>query len=345
MSSNPPLLDDLALLALDALDASDAEQLEAAAAVDPQAARALGELRELAALLAGDGEPAGATLAPLAVERALAARPAGRSLLPLPTDEIGEVEAFALTVAAAAAAIEGTDGAQADAPCEAYGSVRELVAHLVAIEEYVGGQCGLCPLPGPLDADHVSVGQQTMAAWRSHPWAEVRAAWLERTAATLAHVRALDDAALDAPVSFHGQPMRLRDLLVIRTFELWTHTDDLARAFGRPLTTPDAGRLRVMTALAMDLLPPAMGLRSLARPGAVARIVLTGAGGGTWLRPLDPAGQVHGRSADVVLVADATDYCRLAANRLTPDTIEVDVEGDEALARDVLAAASAFALD
>jgi hypothetical protein len=41
-------------------------------------------------------------------------------------------------------------------------------------------------------------------------------------------------------------------------------------------------------------------------------------------------------------VLDVVDYCRLAARRLTPDDVTVTVEGDAALARQVLVGAGVF---
>jgi hypothetical protein len=74
--------------------------------------------------------------------------------------------------------------------------------------------------------------------------------------------------------------------------------------------------------------------------GRTARIVLTGPGGGTWDQPLG-LGETAGEP-DTTLVLDVVDYCRLAARRLTPDDVTVTVEGDAALARQVLVGAGVF---
>jgi hypothetical protein len=50
-------------------------------------------------------------------------------------------------------------------------------------------------------------------------------------------------------------------------------------------------------------------------------------------------------AATVAIVTDAVGFCRLAANRLTPDDLDVNVTGDPARAAAVLAAATTLALD
>jgi hypothetical protein len=73
------------------------------------------------------------------------------------------------------------------------------------------------------------------------------------------------------------------------------------------------------------------------------RLVLTGPGGGTW----DVV--IGGDAAEPVaigIVTDVVDFCRLAANRLDPADLDMQVTtGDRGRAAGVLAAASALALD
>jgi hypothetical protein len=70
------------------------------------------------------------------------------------------------------------------------------------------------------------------------------------------------------------------------------------------------------------------------------RVVLTGAGGGTWDQALD-LGAPPGH-ADATLVVDVVDYCRLAARRVTPSQLVAVIEGDHELARRVLVGAGVF---
>ncbi len=45
------------------------------------------------------------------------------------------------------------------------------------------------------------------------------------------------------------------------------------------------------------------------------------------------------------IIADATSFCRLVANRLQPADVAAIVTGDQTLGADLLAAAQALALD
>jgi hypothetical protein len=69
--------------------------------------------------------------------------------------------------------------------------------------------------------------------------------------------------------------------------------------------------------------------------------VLTGRGGGVWNQPLQ-LGSEPGEPS-VTIVADALDFCRLAAQRIEPTDLDAEVEGPMELAVTVLRGASVFA--
>ena len=286
---------------------------------------------------------------------AMGRRPRGRATEPGPDERIDEVESFRRTVAEIDASLATLDSSGWLAPVPTYGRVRDLVAHLIGIEAYVGAQLGLGPAPTPaaLAADLVGLTEALVAASRFISTDTLLHTWRARTTAVLAAVVA-PTVDLDAPAQWHGQAVRVRDLLVIRTFELWTHTDDVRTAVGATLTTPDGGRLLLMTGLALHLLPTGIDRVGRAHPRRTARVVLTGAGGGAWTVPLGAVTAAPITTApittdeaapDVLLVADATDFCRVAANRLRADDLVAHVEGDPALAEAVLTGSAAFALD
>jgi len=89
--------------------------------------------------------------------------------------------------------------------------------------------------------------------------------------------------------------------------------NDIRQAVGWAPSVPDPSTLRLMTDLAARLLPHAA---ALPEPVEV-RLVLTGPGGGTWDVTMGSAPA----AATVAIVADAVGFCRLAANRLTPETL------------------------
>jgi hypothetical protein len=135
--------------------------------------------------------------------------------------------------------------------------------------------------------------------------------------------------------------LTLDALLLVRTFELWTHENDIQRAVGWEPSAPDASTLRLMTDLGARLLPYAAARAGLAEPVQL-RLVLTGPGGGTWdvtLGPDTPS------PAAVSIVADAVGFCRLVANRIRPGDLDLHVIGDSRHVAPVLAAARTLALD
>jgi uncharacterized protein (TIGR03083 family) len=149
------------------------------------------------------------------------------------------------------------------------------------------------------------------------------------------------ESDLDVIVAIHGVALRLRDLLVARTFELWTHENDIRAAVGLPATVPAPSTLRPMTQLATALLPFGAAVTQLSEPISV-HLVLTGPGGGTW----DVAvGEPADHPGAVGIVTDVVGFCRLFANRVTPSDLDIYVTGDERQAASVLTAAAALALD
>jgi hypothetical protein len=150
---------------------------------------------------------------------------------------------------------------------------------------------------------------------------------------------------LAAKVPMHGASFGLGPRLVMQSFETWIHADDIRRALGRPLEPPSPGDLHAMADFSLRNLPIWMELTGRAHPGRTARVVLTGAGGGSWLVPMGDgtAAETAEAAVDVELEVDVVAWCHRVGERVTTDGIEARVEGDAALARDLLEAASAVA--
>ena len=126
---------------------------------------------------------------------------------------------------------------------------------------------------------------------------------------------------------------------MLRGFELWIHAEDISRAAQAPPTIPSAGSVRAMADLSVATLVPPSAQRAVrSTPARDARVVLTGAGGGTWHLDLGNG------PASALLVLDVIDYCRHAAGRHDRAELSVDVEGDAALAEDLLAASRHLAV-
>jgi uncharacterized protein (TIGR03083 family) len=182
----------------------------------------------------------------------------------------------------------------------------------------------------------------TIEAYRDRPPADVLAEWRVLADETLQRLGSIDEDGLRERRSVHGLDVSTRSVLIMRVFELWTHADDIRRALGHELVAPTPDRLALMADTALRALPLGLAMTGGAAPGRTAKVVLTGPGGGTWLQPM-AFGEVPGEEPDVLVVADVVDYCRLAAQRLSPVELERYVEGDDILADAVLVGAAVFA--
>jgi hypothetical protein len=268
-------------------------------------------MTELADALALVGDAAGAkppaTLRSGILARALATPPA--------------------TVVAPCTPVAAYRGAADDllAVLEAVGD-HELLAHVAGVEELV--LRWLADDPVEVD-DHLAVrAERTVGEW------------LARTREVVAAAEGADPTSA---VHAYGLDVDVEGLLVLRTFELWTHTEDLCRSTGVPVPPPDPARMALLSSRLSEVLPVALAVRDTPAPGRTARLVLTGIAPGCFDVPLAP-GEEPGEP-DVTVLVDVVDICRVAARRADVGTVNVRFEGDEALGRLVLAAADAFAQD
>jgi uncharacterized protein (TIGR03083 family) len=214
--------------------------------------------------------------------------------------------------------------------------VQGLVGHLTGVEEDVH-RC-LVGDPQVAQASHVESTQPAADRQAGRSPAQTRAEWRRAAGRTLDLVYAAGDP--EAEVAVHGMRLPLGALLVVRAFELWIHDNDIRQAVGLPPAVPDPSTLSLMTQTAAQLLPHAAAREGLRELTGV-HLVLTGPGGGTWDISIghSPA------AAQVAIVTDAVGFCRLAANRATPDSLGLHITGDPGRAAAVLAAVSALALD
>jgi hypothetical protein len=175
------------------------------------------------------------------------------------------------------------------------------------------------------------------------PLDEVRALWRESVDAILAWAAS---GVTQGYVPWFGQEVDRDVILAIRAFETWIHTDDIRRALGRALEPPRPSHLHLMAEFSMQSLPAWLVLADRTHPGRYARMVLTGAGGGSWLVPLGPDGAVTRSpdgAADVTVEVDVVDWCHRIGERVTVDAITTRVTGDRDLATDILESASVLA--
>jgi uncharacterized protein (TIGR03083 family) len=163
----------------------------------------------------------------------------------------------------------------------------------------------------------------------------------------LAQIMALDDLSLESEVmGVFGSLVPLERLLRIRTFDSWTHLQDLRRAVGHPgdLATPAAQ----VSALQMARTTSFVLARGIAAPaGTTWRVTVTGpiaferwVGIDDDLRGVDIDQVSRPDIPTIALDTDWETYARLGAGRLdvaAPEVVErARVTGDAELASRVL---------
>jgi uncharacterized protein (TIGR03083 family) len=164
--------------------------------------------------------------------------------------------------------------------------VRDLVVHLVGVERYVLGQLGrTAPVPARRRQDHYPVSIAAASELIGATGANLcRSWWL----AVMEVIAACGQLGSHHPAEYHDLPVSVRGLLVVRTFELWTHGDDIRLATDRRADELDEDRLAIMSGELMRVLSLGMALTGTTQPGRTARIELTGevAGDEALLEPI-----------------------------------------------------------
>lgn len=253
-----------------------------------------------------------------------------------PPAHISGVEVFRRTIASLDGLLTGLDAAEWSVPALRDLDVQGLVGHLVGVEESFDRS-----LRGEPDGgDHVTTTQPAAVRQGGRDATATHREWFDCATRTLAAVSDLDPTT---PVGFYGVTLPLDQMLVVRAFEMWTHDEDVRRATGRALHGPEPESLARMVALVATLLPVGIARAGRVRPETTVRLVLTGAGGGTWDLSLDGT-PVIGRAASRIVV-DATTFCRVVGNRADLAGVDPVVSGDHATATDVFVGAAALALD
>jgi uncharacterized protein (TIGR03083 family) len=258
--------------------------------------------------------------------------------------ELTSHAAFIATAAELGRLLDGLTAEEWARPTQVAGgaSVRDLALHLVGVERYLLGQLGRRPpIDAPRPEDHFEVLRRAAADLDPLDDAAVaRTWWLE----VLNLITACGELGPDHDVAYHHLASPIRGLLTVRTFELWTHDDDIRSAVGLPPNLLDDARLSLMSSALVQALPLGMALAGTTQRGRTARIDLTGPGARTsFVTALSPD-EVAG-APDITIETSALALCRLASNRLPVDRLDAMVEGDRSLLRPVLVGATAFAMD
>ena len=223
-------------------------------------------------------------------------------------------------------------------------SVREQVAHVLALELQLSGQ----PLPPRLPAypahvrsasgEHMEAG---IAALADVPPAGLVQRLGGAIEEHLAQLRALELAESTTVVGTMGKPVPLPRFLPIRVLDVWTHEQDVRRATGRPggMSGPAAV---VSVGQIMALLPHVVGSGADPPPGSSVAVAVHGEVPAAATVTVDANGQASAADtvepgATVTLRMSTETLGRLAGGRIDPDDAAVEIDGDAELGRRVLA--------
>jgi uncharacterized protein (TIGR03083 family) len=324
--------DILGAWAIDALESDERDQVDAAVADDESARRAGDPMRRAVGAMAeadATSPPADLRAAVLDMARG---RVRSRATPSSPIDAYRrQVEVFDEVVSSVARE-------QWQLRAEPYEwTLHGLVAHLLQIERYMERSLGLSAgQPDEFETDHLRFGADEIAGELTRSPESTVLEWR----AVVARVSPqLDSVDLDRNLTFHQWSFSVHTLLIARSFELWTHTDDIRRAIDQPVAGPTLPDVLAMSDTSVRSLPLAIHVVSDRVPDGVARIVLTGVGGGVWNLELGAGGPEL-----VSIVADAVDYCRVASRRLNVGDLDATIEGDTDLAGRLLTAATIIAV-
>jgi uncharacterized protein (TIGR03083 family) len=318
----------VAAFALDACDVEETDAVERYVDAHPEVVADVERLRAAAAGLAATDALAPPRDVRASVFEVARARRAPRTQTP--SEAHAEIEATLVELLA-------------DVPASAHDrptlnglTVRGLVAHLAAMESLLAQWMGVPTFPEVTREDVEGRTAAVTAATADWVLADVVALWRSSTAAVRA---AVPDAGPTVP--WFGSQTSTDLALLVSAFEIWTHTDDIRRAVGRPLETPSAAAMHTMADGSMTMVPAALAASGRERAGRTARVVLTGPGGGEWTVPMQLGGAVG--DPDVVISLPAVEWCRRFSERLEADELDIEVHGDRDLAADLVSAAPVFA--
>lgn len=328
----------LAAHALNACEPEEAEQLERYLADHPSVAAELAQLSTAAAWIGATEAltpPPGLRADVLAAARARKNRGARDDALDLFRDQTNGLDELVSQLGSADLGLETANGL----------SVRDLVIHLAAMETMVAAALGGTdpPIVASVDVDERTAAFVEVFALR--PLDEVRSVWRE-SVETIADWAVCGES--EGLVPWLQVTLERDTILIIRAFETWIHANDIRRVLGLALEAPRPTHLHRMADFSMQSLPLWLEVSGRPHRGRAARIVLRGAGGGSWLVPLalgeaSVVEAADAATADVVLEVDIIDWCHRVAERMTTDAITVQVAGAADLAVDILDSASALA--
>ncbi|WP_457254288.1 maleylpyruvate isomerase family mycothiol-dependent enzyme [Pedococcus sp. P5_B7] len=270
-----------------------------------------------------------------------------------PEDLAGLVAAYQQTTQAVVDLGHSCSDADFDRPTACPGwTVKDQISHVVGLESWL--HSGANPRVELPDYDHLHNAEgkfleRAVEIRRPMVGAKV-VAELETIAAQRVEQFTAPEVTLDTVVRGAWGPAPLSESLPTRILDIWTHEQDIRQALGRPGDL-DSGGAVVFMHLLFAALPKLIARQAQIPPGNVVIIESTGpvlGRAGVWVESHDDgkprgiplfSGIAHDGDPDdvfttITLSTDA--LTRRAAGRGSVDDIHFTVQGDEAVARQVL---------
>lgn len=216
-------------------------------------------------------------------------------------------------------------------------SVRDILAHLVHIEGVLAtgdDPAGAIP-SGRVDGDYT---QRGVDAFNGFSVAELLERLSDLTKTRMQQLGAgpleLDQPAPRAP---GGVTWDLGTMLRNRTVDAWVHEQDLRRALGEPLRIEGDGAQITLAGFAAAL-PFVVGKKAGVAAGHPVRFKIEGNFSFDDTFVVDDSGRAVRSDAEALtsLTMSAAAFALLAAGRTSSEGLDIEVSGDEAVARNLL---------
>jgi uncharacterized protein (TIGR03083 family) len=231
-------------------------------------------------------------------------------------------------------------------------SVQDVVAHAAALEAEVAGDA-VPPADVDQTAAHIKAAhiknergvytESGILARRGRTPAQLIAEFdhaVERRTAQLSE-EPLDDPDAAAPLTPGNAPWSWATLLRNRPVDIWVHEQDIRRAVGRPGGLDSAAARHTQETFGAAL-PFVVAKRAGVSPGSTVVVDVTGPVSALYVVAVDPSGRgslVDDEPSEPVarLTMSTETFTILGAGRREPATLPVQVEGDEEVAKRVMA--------
>ncbi len=216
-------------------------------------------------------------------------------------------------------------------------TIRQLTAHLAGMESQVTDSASNPRFARIDETDNDERTRRVLDATREWMFDDIVAEWERAAAATR------EAASERETLRWFTDQVPSAAVETFRAFETWIHAGDIDVAMGRERRPLSGTAFGHMAALSTTLIPRCLDVCGIVHPGRTARIVLTGPGAREFVIPLGPGGDPSA-APSVTVRAPVLEWCLRVGDRIAAEDFPMTVEGDAALAQEIVAAAGALAM-